>query len=73
MEVITLDVNSNLHLVIAHGVPKGSLLGPLLFFVYINVLPMNIQDAKLVIYVDDQNILANDDKEEFQANLYAPI
>jgi hypothetical protein len=37
-----------------------TILGPLLFLVYINDLPMNIQDAKLVIYADDTNILVTD-------------
>jgi hypothetical protein len=30
---------------------------------------MNIQDAKLVLYVDDTNILVSDDKENLQAQL----
>ena len=43
--------------VIAHGVLQDSILGPLLFLVYINDLPLNIQEAKLVLYADDTNIL----------------
>ena len=52
--------------VIAHGVPQGSILG--VFLVYINDLTLNIQEAKLVLYADDMNVLViGKDEEALQA------
>jgi hypothetical protein len=42
---------------IKHGVPQGSVLGPLSYFLFLNALPLVIQNAEVVLFDDDTNIL----------------
>lgn len=56
-QYVTIGGSVSTKMPIIYGVPQGSILGPLLFIIYINDLPNIYKLAKFILYADDANII----------------
>ena len=61
---MTLDGKSSSYLRVTCGVPQGSILGPLLFLLYINDMKNSVEYSVLHHFADDTNLLCSDKCEK---------
>lgn len=60
-QYVSLNGTESGLLQVENGVPQGSVLGPILFLLYINDLPYSVGDSSCIIFADDTTLITKGD------------
>ena len=55
-QFISLGKTTSKQLTVKQGLPQGSILGPVLFLLFVNDMPLHFQKSTMDIYADDTNL-----------------
>ena len=55
-QIISLGKTTSKQLTVKQGVPQGSILGPVLFLLFVNDMPLHVQKSTMDIYADDATL-----------------
>ena len=64
-QFITLGKVKSEQLTVKQGVPQGSILGPVLFVLFINDIPFYVHKSTMDIYADDSTLSSSSDWKTF--------
>lgn len=69
MQSTRLGTSRSIELTVTHGVPQGSILGPLMFSLYVNDLPSVVKFSSVESYVDSTKVYLSCSSKNIDSSL----
>ena len=66
-QFISLGKTTSEQLTVKQGVPQGSILGPVLFLLFVNDMPLHVQKSTIDVYADDTTLSSSSNWKTIQS------